>query len=132
MYFSFVIPMWYSLSTNPDYSLISERKSAKISNDYAKMAVFLTVLIIIITYGDIKTSKNNFLRSKKIVKLCKEHNLILNNLPDGIIIQKKENLNTLNEMHLINKTFKSMFGKYLELAADNIFSFAPKIDVEEN
>ena len=132
MYFSFVIPMWNSLSTNPDYSLISERKSAKISNDYAKMAVFLTVLIIIITYGDIKTSKNNFLRSKKIVKLCKEHNFILNNLPDGIIIQKKENLNTLNEMHLINKTFKSMFGKYLELAADNIFSFAPKIDVEEN
>ena len=96
------------------------------------MAVFFTVLITIITYGDIKTSKNNFLRSKKIVKLCKEHNLILNNLPDGIIIQKKENLNTLNEMHLINKTFKSMFGKYLELAADNIFSFAPKIDVEEN
>ena len=132
MYFSFVIPMWNSLSTNPDYSLISERKSAKISNDYAKMAVFLTVLIIIITYGDIKTSKNNFLRSKKIVKLCKEHNFILNNLPDGIIIQKKENLNSLNEMHLINKTFKSMFGKYLELAADNIFSFAPKIDVEEN
>ena len=130
MYFSFVIPMWYSLSTNPDYSLISQKKSEKISNDYAKMAVFLTVLIIIITYGDIKTSKNNFLRSKKIVKLCKEHNFILNNLPDGIIIQKKENLNSLNEMHLINKTFKSMFGKYLQLAADNIFSFAAKSDGE--
>ena len=89
----------------------SQPELSRLFTYYPGFAIYCLVMM----YQDEKSNRISFLKDKKIKRLMNEQRDILNKMPDGLILHKKDESSELQpqndetELNFINQTFYDMF-----------------------